>query len=85
MAKGVVKMIEENSRNYGSITVKNVFRTYIDANGNEVEALKNINLNIESGEFISFIGPSGCGKTTLMRLIAGLDEAQEGEDRKSVV
>lgn len=79
MAKGVVKMIEENSKNYGLITVKNVFRTYIDANGNEVEALKNINLNIESGEFISFIGPSGCGKTTLMRLIAGLDEAQEGE------
>ncbi len=58
MAKGVVKMIEENSKNYGLITVKNVFRTYIDANGNEVEALKNINLNIESGEFISFIGPS---------------------------
>ncbi len=57
MAKGVVKMIEENSKNYGLITVKNVFRTYIDANGNEVEALKNINLNIESGEFISFIGP----------------------------
>ncbi|OPJ55101.1 aliphatic sulfonates import ATP-binding protein SsuB [Clostridium chromiireducens] len=79
MAKGVVKMIEEDSKQFGSISVKNVYRTYIDANGNEVEALKNINIEIQPGEFISFIGPSGCGKTTLMRLIAGLDEAQEGE------
>src|SRR5471030_2068975 len=72
-------MIETNTKEFGSITIKNVSRTYIDANGNEVEALKNINIDIKSGEFISFIGPSGCGKKTLMRLIAGLDKAQEGE------
>lgn len=35
-------------------------------------ALENINLEIEKGEFISFIGPSGCGKTTLLSIIAGL-------------
>lgn len=79
MAEGVVKMIEENNNQFGSISVKNVYRTYIDANRNEVEALKDISIDIEPGEFISFIGPSGCGKTTLMRLIAGLDEAQAGE------
>jgi len=72
-------MTETNTKEFGSITIKNVSRTYIDANGNEVKALKNINIDIKSGEFISFIGPSGCGKTTLMRLIAGLDKAQEGE------
>ncbi len=63
----------------GKISIQNINRIYTDANGNEVEALKNVNLEIKSGEFISFIGPSGCGKTTLMRLIAGLDTAQEGE------
>lgn len=72
-------MIETSTKEFGSISIKNVDRTYIDANGNEVEALKNINIYIKAGEFVSFIGPSGCGKTTLMRLIAGLDEAQEGD------
>lgn len=63
----------------GAISINNVSRIYIDANRNKVEALNNINLNINSGEFISLIGPSGCGKTTLMRLIAGLDKPQAGE------
>lgn len=72
-------MIEENNRESGAITMKSIYRTYIDANGNEVEALKDINIDIRPGEFVSFIGPSGCGKTTLMRLIAGLDEAQQGD------
>ncbi|KFE33818.1 ABC transporter ATP-binding protein [Thioclava atlantica] len=36
--------------------------------------LKDINLDIESGEFVVFVGPSGCGKSTLLRLIAGLEE-----------
>lgn len=61
------------------ITIKNVGRIYVDANGSKVEALRSINLTIRPGEFISFIGHSGCGKTTLMRLIAGLDLPQTGE------
>ncbi|MDA0771607.1 MAG: ABC transporter ATP-binding protein [Cyanobacteria bacterium] len=40
--------------------------------------LKDINLEIEDGEFIVFLGPSGCGKTTLVRIIAGLEEADSG-------
>jgi ABC-type nitrate/sulfonate/bicarbonate transport system ATPase subunit len=60
------------------IEIKGVMRIYRDTNWNEVYALKNINLNIEKGEFISFVGPSGCGKTTLLRLIAGLDKPQSG-------
>lgn len=79
MAKGVVEMIETQTTNNASIKINNVNRIYIDANGNLVEALRDINLNIRAGEFISFIGPSGCGKTTLMRLIAGLDKPQSGE------
>lgn len=79
MAKGVVKMTSLNNKRAGSIDIRQINRTYIDANNNEVEALQNINLKINPGEFISLIGPSGCGKTTLMRLIAGLDESESGE------
>jgi NitT/TauT family transport system ATP-binding protein len=43
-----------------------------------VEALKDINLQIRRGEFVTFIGPSGCGKTTLMRIIADLEQPTSG-------
>ncbi|WP_299412670.1 ABC transporter ATP-binding protein [uncultured Dialister sp.] len=41
--------------------------------------IKNVNLNFEKGHFITFLGPSGCGKTTLLRMIAGFYEPDEGE------
>jgi sulfonate transport system ATP-binding protein len=63
----------------GEISIKDVSRVYLDSYGNEVEALRKVNLDVDSGKFISLIGPSGCGKTTLLRLIAGLDELQIGE------
>lgn len=62
----------------GAISIKNVNRVYDDGSGKTTEALKDINLEVKAGEFLSFIGPSGCGKTTLMRLIAGLDTPQSG-------
>ncbi|UZF91108.1 ABC transporter ATP-binding protein [Bosea sp. NBC_00550] len=43
--------------------------------------LKGINLAIEPGEFFAFLGPSGCGKTTLLRLIAGFNQADTGQVR----
>jgi len=43
-----------------------------------VEVLKNINLDIKSGEFTVFVGPSGCGKSTLLRCIAGLETISDG-------
>lgn len=60
------------------IEIKDVNRTYIDDEDNTVEALKDINLTINRGEFVSVIGSSGCGKTTLLRLIAGLDVPETG-------
>ena len=62
-----------------TIGITNVQRIYRDTDGNKVEALNNVSLDIRKGEFISIIGPSGCGKTTLLRLIAGLDKPQSGE------
>ena len=44
-----------------------------------VEVLKDINIEVEGGEFTVFVGPSGCGKSTLLRLIAGLEDASSGE------
>ncbi len=49
------------------------------AYGGNVEVLKNINLDIETGELIVFVGPSGCGKSTLLRMIAGLEKITSGE------
>ena len=45
---------------------------------NGVQALANVSLDVEAGEFLSVLGPSGCGKSTLLRLIAGLIQPSSG-------
>ena len=47
----------------------------------EVNALTDINLTVEEGEFAALVGPSGSGKTTLLNIIGGLDSATEGSTR----
>lgn len=63
------------------LEVKNLRKVYgaHDADIPGVEALKNINLTVNKGEFISIIGPSGCGKSTLFGVIGGLSESTSGE------
>ena len=60
------------------IEVNGVGKIYSSRQGT-VEALKDVNLTVQEGEFVSIIGPSGCGKSTLLRILAGLYEASTGE------
>lgn len=61
------------------IEIKDLNIIFKDNAGNDVQALKDVNLDIYKGEFISLLGPSGCGKTTLLRSIADLQEPTTGE------
>jgi nitrate/nitrite transport system ATP-binding protein len=60
------------------LDVDHVDRVFPLQDGGEYIALKNINLNIKEGEFVSLIGHSGCGKSTLLNIIAGLDLPSNG-------
>lgn len=60
------------------ITARNLDLTF-ETNDGPVHALKDVNLDINKGDFVSFIGPSGCGKTTFLRCIAGLEMPTAGE------
>ena len=59
------------------VVLRNVLKNY--KKGVLKDTLRNINLDIEDGEFIVFVGPSGCGKSTLLRMVAGLEDITEGE------
>lgn len=58
------------------IELQNIAKNY-----GSVEVMRDINLEIEDGEFIVLVGPSGCGKSTLLRMIAGLEPITDGEFR----
>jgi len=45
---------------------------------NGATALEGISLNVERGEFVTFLGPSGCGKSTLLKLVSGLSSVSDG-------
>ena len=56
-----------------SIEIRNISKRFGD-----FHALRDVSLDIDSGELIALLGPSGCGKTTLLRIIAGLETADHG-------
>jgi multiple sugar transport system ATP-binding protein len=63
----------------GSVNIQDLVKTYTDDRGRPTfTAVKNINLNINNGEFMVLVGPSGCGKTTTLRMVAGLEKISSG-------
>ncbi len=60
------------------LTINNLGKIYHTKDG-EIEALKDITLEINKGEFICIVGSSGCGKSTLLSILAGLDNQSKGE------
>ena len=69
-----------------AIDIKNVSKSFVTKD-KDFTALKNVNLHVDDGELICLLGASGCGKTTLLRMIGGLEKADEGEifDRGELV
>ncbi len=67
-----------NNQKGNVLQIKEVCKNF--ENGKQtMEVLKNINLDIKSGEFISIMGQSGCGKSTLLYIMGGLDSPTKGE------
>lgn len=56
------------------LRLENIYKSF-----DRTQVLKGINLTVEEGEFITLLGSSGCGKTTTLRIIAGLEQADEGK------
>jgi NitT/TauT family transport system ATP-binding protein len=72
-------VLKDNARNVEDfIRLDNVGKTYRGADTSH-EALRNITLNVASGQFISILGASGCGKSSLLMMIAGLEPVSEGK------
>ncbi len=59
------------------VSLRSLMKRY----GTHVEAVKEVNLDVEAGEFFTLLGPSGSGKTTMLKLIAGFEIATAGDIR----
>jgi NitT/TauT family transport system ATP-binding protein len=61
------------------VQITGLQKIYKTRDGNKIHALKDIDLEIRTAEFISIVGPSGCGKTTLLKILAGILQRTAGE------
>ena len=60
------------------LIAEHITRWFTSEDGVRLMALEDFGLEVDQGEVVALIGPSGCGKSTFLRLVAGLDEVQEG-------
>lgn len=63
------------------IVMEGLSKTYNAGTASAVEAVRDVDLEIEAGEFVTIVGPSGCGKSTLMEIVAGLIPKTSGSVR----
>jgi NitT/TauT family transport system ATP-binding protein len=63
------------------LELQGVTKLYQTREGKRIEALRDINLAIGEGEFVTVVGPSGCGKSTLLRILCGLERRSGGAIR----
>ncbi len=75
--KAKLRRFHENAKAV-ALRIHSVEKTY-QLDGEALNVLSGINLEVQSGEFVSIVGASGCGKSTLLRLVAGLDSGYQGE------
>ena len=63
------------------LKISNLYKNY-NTKKMEIEALKNVNIEINEGDFLGIVGPSGCGKSTLLSIIGGLESITKGSIEK---
>lgn len=73
--------VEQEPPTGGEIAIENLSKIYNEGTPQAVEALRDVNLTVEDGEFVTIVGPSGCGKSTLMEIIGGLVPKTDGSVR----
>ncbi|WP_245680591.1 ABC transporter ATP-binding protein [Bacillus marinisedimentorum] len=71
--------LETASKMRTALEVLGVTKVFQEKGNQPVEALKDVNISVHEGEFVSIIGPSGCGKSTLLDIISGVTLPQAGE------
>lgn len=76
--KTAVGVVDENGAHTEGIVVKNVSHWFASRGREPVQALDDVSLTIDVGEFVTIVGPSGCGKSTLLKVIAGLTRPTSG-------
>ena len=60
------------------LEAKNIVK-YFNHDSHKLKALGGVNLKVEAGDFVCLIGPSGCGKSTFLRIVAGLEQPDDGQ------
>ena len=72
------KTVEQINASEVQVKIENVYKSFPKGNRENL-VLRDINLDIKKGEFISLLGPSGCGKSTLLKTMGGLLETTSGQ------
>lgn len=70
---------DQASSSVAAISLRHVGLTFEAPGGATHAVLRNVNLDVQTGRFVSIVGPSGCGKSTLLNVVAGLASASEGD------